>query len=107
MRVAIFAAILALSACADDSLRLTPPAGVDFSGRWKLNEAESDDPLHLLQTANAQAAAGSGNTGNTGGTGGRGGRGGRGGGGASGYPTAVPPATPAVSVLADSLRFPG
>jgi hypothetical protein len=106
MRVAIFAAILTLSACASDGLRLTPPAGVDFTGRWKLNEAESDDPMHLLQTANAQAAAGAGNSGNTGGSGGRGGRGGRGG-GATGYPTAIPPATPSVAVLAEALRFPG
>jgi hypothetical protein len=100
MRVAIFAAIIALSACVSDNLRPTPPAGVDFTGRWKLNEAESDDPLHLQQTANAQASDGAANTGGRGG-----GRGGRG--GASGYPTLVAPVTPAMAAMAEALRFPG
>ena len=100
MRVAVFAAIIALSACAGEDVRSTPPAGVDFTGRWKLNEPESDDPMHLLQTANSQAA-GAGNSGNSGGRGGRGGRGG------VGYPTLMPPATPAMGILAEALRFPG
>jgi hypothetical protein len=78
---------------------------VDFSAHWQLNVADSDDPMHLLQMANAQAAAASDNTGNSGG-GGRGGRGGRGGQGV-GYPAAMPPATPSVSVLAEAARFPG
>jgi hypothetical protein len=105
MRVAVFAAIIALSACASDGLRPAAPSGVDFTGRWKLNEAESDDPLHLQQTANAQASQSAGNTGNTGG-GGRGGRGGRGGGGV-GYPTLAAPVTPAMAAMAEALRFPG
>lgn len=101
MRVVIVVAIIALCACASDGLRMAPPAGVDFSGRWKLNEAESDDPMHLLQAANSQAA-GAGNPGNTGGRGGRGGRSG------AGYPNNVmPPATPAVGALAEVVRFPG
>jgi hypothetical protein len=104
VRVVILLAVLALSACASDKLSLAPPAGVDFTGRWKLNDAESDDPMHLLQTANSQAAAGAGNGGNSGGRGG--GRGGRGGGG-TGYPALMPPATPAMGVLAEALRFPG
>ncbi len=104
MRVVILAAIIALSACADESQRLAPPPGVDFTGRWKLNEAESDDPLHLAQAANSQAAGGSGNTGDSGG---RGGRGARAGGGGVGYPALIPPATPGMGVLAEALRFPG
>jgi hypothetical protein len=101
MRVALLAAVVFISACAGDGLRLAPPPGVDFSGQWKLNVAESDDPMHLLQIANAQAAAAADNSANTGR--GRGGRGGQG----SGYPGLIPPATPSVSALADASRFPG
>ncbi len=102
MRVAILAAIILLSACATDSVSLAPPAGVDFSGRWKFNGADSDDPMHLLQIANAQASAAADNA-NSGG-GGRGARGGRGG---VGYPSLTPPATPSINVLAEASRFPG
>ena len=100
MRVAFLAAVVFISACASEGLRLAPPAGVDFSGHWKLNVADSDDPMHLLQMANAQAAAAADNSANSG----RGGRGGRGG---TGYPGLMPPATPSVTVLADASRFPG
>jgi len=103
MRVALLAAVVFISACASDGLSLAPPPGVDFSGHWKLNVADSDDPMHLLQIANAQTAAAADNTGNSG----RGGRGGRGGGQGTGYPGLIPPATPSVSVLADASRFPG
>jgi hypothetical protein len=103
MRVVILLAVLALSACASDRLSLAPPSGVDFTGRWKLNEADSDDPLHLLQTANGQAAARAGDTGNSGGRGGRGGRGSQGG---VGYPVFIP-LTPSMGTLAEALRFPG
>src|SRR5258708_3330245 len=96
MRVAILAAVILLSACASNDMALAPPPGVDFSGRWKLNVADSDDPLHLLQIANAQASAGADNAS----------AGGRGRGGA-GYPAATPPATPSVAVLAEATRFPG
>jgi hypothetical protein len=97
MRVAFLAAVIFISACATDEMRPAPPPGVDFSGRWKLNTADSDDPMHLLQMASAQAAAsnGSGN--------GRGGRGAQG----SGYPAVIPPATPSVTLLAEASRFPG
>ncbi|HEV7358399.1 MAG TPA: hypothetical protein VGN99_10435 [Steroidobacteraceae bacterium] len=98
MRVAILAAVILLSACASDDMALAPPPGVDFSGRWKLNVADSDDPLHLLQIANAQASEAADNA-NAGGRGrGRGG---------SGYPALTPPATPSVAVLAEATRFPG
>jgi len=89
MRVALLAAVIFISACASDGLRLAPPSGVDFSGHWKLNPADSDDPMHLLQIANAQATGGS-DSGNSG----RGGRGGRGGQTAGGYTASIPPATP-------------
>ena len=103
MRVVILLAVLALSACASDRLSLAPPSGVDFTGHWKLNEADSDDPLHLLQTANGQAASRAGDTGDSGGRGGRGGRGSQGG---VGYPAFIP-VTPPMGALAEALRFPG
>ncbi|MDP9008894.1 MAG: hypothetical protein M3N91_09365 [Pseudomonadota bacterium] len=99
MRVAVLAAIIALSACVSDGLSVAPPSGVDFTGHWKLNEADSDDPLHLLQTANGQAA------GNGGTSGGRGGRGGRSQG--LGPPSVIPPATPSMGALGEAFRFPG
>jgi hypothetical protein len=99
MRVALLTAVLFISACSTDGLRLAPPPGVDFSGHWKLNAADSDDPMHLLQMANSQAAAASDNSGSSG----RSGRGGRG----IGYPAIMQPATPSVSVLAEAARFPG
>jgi hypothetical protein len=99
MRVAILAAVILLSACAGSDMALAPPPGVDFSGRWKLNVADSDDPLHLLQIANAQASEAAENA-NAGGRGGRGRSG-------AGYPALTPPATPSVAVLADATRFPG
>jgi len=106
MRSAVLAAIIVavLSACASDGLRSAPPSGVDYTGRWKLNEADSDDPLHLVQTANSQSAARAGDSGNSGG---RGGRGGRGGSAGVGYPTAFAPATPPMGTLTEAVRFPG
>ncbi len=99
MRVAILAAVILLSACASNDMAVAPPPGVDFSGRWKLNVADSDDPLHLLQIANAQASAAADNA-NAGGRGRRDRSG-------AGYPALTPPATPSVAVLADATRFPG
>jgi hypothetical protein len=100
MRVALLGAVVFLSACATDGLNLAPPPGVDFSGHWKLNTADSDDPMHLLQLANAQAGAAADNAA-------RGGRGGRGGPQGAGFPSLTPPATPSVSVLSEATRFPG
>jgi hypothetical protein len=102
MRVAFLAAVIFIGGCASDEMRAVPPPGVDFSGHWKLNTADSDDPMHLLQMANAQAASadGSGNAGRGRGGGGRGAQG-------SGYPAVIPPATPSVTLLAEASRFPG
>jgi hypothetical protein len=104
MRSAVLAAIIVLSACASDRLSLAPPSGVDFTGHWKLNEADSDDPLHLLQTANSQAVARAQDSGNSGG---RGGRGGRGGSQGVGNPTFFPAATPPMGALTEAVHFPG
>jgi hypothetical protein len=95
---AVVVAMMILSACADDKLAANPPSGVDFSGRWKLNEADSDDPQHLAQAANGTAA----NSNNTQ----QSGRGrSRGGGGATG--AVQGPMAPAMGVMGASLRWPG
>ena len=100
MRVALFGAVMVLSACATDGLNFAPPPGVDFSGHWRLNAADSDDPMHLLQIANAQASGAGDNAA-------RGGRGGRGAAQRGGFPSLTPPATPSVGALSEAARFPG
>jgi hypothetical protein len=97
MRVAVFAAVIFLGACASDKLEQAPPPGVDFSGNWKLDVADSDDPMHVTQSANGPAS-------------GAGGRGGRGGGAsAQGYgnPALTGPATPSFGAVGAGLRWPG
>ena len=115
MRVTVVGTlVLALCACATDKLAVAPPAGVDFSGYWHLNEEESDDPLRLVQsqdpsTVSTATGPGSGQGGRGGGGAGRGGgrsRGG-GGGGFGGPSGAGGPAMPGVNALGDGLRWPG
>jgi hypothetical protein len=99
---AIVVAILVLSACAEEKLAVSPPKGVDFSGQWKINEADSDDPQHLAQVANGTASNNnSPNTPPQGGRRGRGGVAGAPGGGLQG------PAAPPVGIMSASLRWPG
>jgi len=111
MRVAVSLAVVVLAACASDKLALTPPAGVDLSGHWQLNAADSDDPQRLLQSQLAAATAGAGPGGTTQTpSGGRGGRqGGRGGAGTGGFGNGGPmgPAIPAVAALDEAMRWPG
>ena len=107
MRVAVTAAFLALSACATNGLSLAPPKDVDFSGRWELNVADSDDPQHILQAANQQAAAAADSNGSGGRGSGRGGRRGRGGGAAPPYPGAPQAPPPAVAILSEAFVWPG
>src|SRR5258708_7293298 len=78
MRVALLVALVGLSACASEKLALAPPSGVDFTGRWKLDEADSDDPLRVVQSQMADSRPGA--SGTSGSSGGRRGQGGRGGG---------------------------
>jgi hypothetical protein len=108
-------AVILLAACASEKLALAPPAGVDFSGAWKLNQADSDDPQRLQnQSEPAHAKAGSG--GSTGGGpsgggspgGGRGGkRGGRSGGGTGDAGAQAPPTSATLQALGSSLHWPG
>ncbi len=67
MRAALAVVVVLLSACATDRLSVNPPPGVDFSGKWKLNEADSDDPLHLMQAQNAASSKSQENNDGTGG----------------------------------------
>lgn len=105
MRLVVVLAVMCLAACASEKLEQAPPAGVDFSGRWKLNEADSDNPQRLIQAQfNAPAAAQSSSP--PGGSGGRGGRQRGGQGGADlGGPTG--PTMPSVSALSEGLHWPG
>src|ERR1700685_4063474 len=86
MRILIAMALVCVASCASEKLARAPPAGVDLTGHWKLNEADSDDPQRLMLAQNAAASQSSAPGGSGGGSGGsRGGRGGgRGGGGAMG-----------------------
>ncbi len=104
MRVALLVALMCLSACASEKLALAPPSGVDFTGRWKLDEVDSDDPLRVAQSQMADSRPGaSGTSGSSGGRRGQGGRGGAGGGAAG---VGAPP-PPAVGALSEALRWPG
>jgi hypothetical protein len=104
MRLVVLLAVLCLGACAGEKLAQVPPAGVDFSGRWKLNEADSDDPQRLLQAQiNAPTTDQSGAPAPSGGRGSR-----RGGGGdpsAMRGPTG--PVMPSVGVMSEGLQWPG
>jgi hypothetical protein len=78
---------------------------VDFSGRWKLNEADSDDPQRLIQAQiNGPAKDQSTSGGSGGGSGG-----GRQRGGAGGMVPVGPggPVMPPVSAMSEGLRWPG
>jgi hypothetical protein len=111
MRLVVVVAVICLAACASDKLAQAPPAGVDFSGRWKLNEADSDDPQRLIQGQSRTLGTGQSTSGEPGGgSGGRGGRqrgerGGAGNPGGLGGPTG--PMMPPVSALSEGLRWPG
>jgi hypothetical protein len=93
MRIAMLLAFLVLCACASDKLALTPPAGVDLTGNWKLNEADSDDPMRLTQAQSA-AVNQAGTTSSTGRA-------------SRTAAAALGPATPSIGILGAGLRWPG
>jgi hypothetical protein len=110
VRTVLALAVIFLAACASEKLALAPPAGVDFSGTWKLNQADSDDPQRLLnQTEPGRAKASS--DGSAGGGppgGGRGGkRGGRSGSGMRAAGAQAPPSSATLRALGSSLHWPG
>lgn len=89
-------AFLVLSACASDKLALAPPAGVDLTGNWKLNEADSDDPMRLTQSQPAAMNQGAASSSTS--------RGSRTAGAAA---AALGPATPSIGILGAGLHWPG
>jgi len=99
MRNALILTAIVVAGCATEKLDSTPPAGVDLSGLWKLNEADSDDPQRLMQSqlASATASAGAGGTNSSG-------RGSRNGAPARGP---IGPVMPSVAALDEGLRWPG
>jgi hypothetical protein len=107
MRVMLLA-VFCLAGCASEKLAQAPPAGVDFTGHWTLNQADSDDPQRLLQ-AQFNTHANDASTGESGGGGGHGGRqgGGHGGAGNMGMGAPAGPVMPSASALSDGLRWPG
>ena len=110
MRLIVVLSVICLAACASEKLAQAPPPGVDLSGAWQLNEADSDDAQRLIAAQfNAPAANQSTSPDGSGGGGGGGGRGGRGRGGAGGMPLGGPagPVMPSVSALNEALRWPG
>ena len=105
MRLVVVLAAVYLAGCASEKLEQAPPAGVDFSGSWKLNVADSDDPQRLIQAQFNVPAAGQSTSPAGGGS-----RGGRQGGarGGAGYPGGQgAPVMPPVSALSEGLRWPG
>jgi hypothetical protein len=110
-------AVILLAACASEKLASAPPAGVDFSGSWKLNQADSDDPQRLLQNQSEPGRAKGSSGGSTGGGpsggggspgGGRGGkRGGRSGGGTGEAGAQAPPTSATLQALGSGLHWPG
>jgi hypothetical protein len=105
MRLVVVLALVCLAACASEKLAQAPPAGVDFSGVWKLDEADSDDAQRLIAAqfstpTTDQNASPSGGPG-----GGRSGRGRDSMGGMN--PGAAGPAMPSVSAMNEGLRWPG
>lgn len=99
MRIAVLVSVCLFAGCAGDRLATAPPAGVDFSGYWKLDEAESDDAQRLMQSQLKAATATNSGAGQS--SSGRRRQGVPGPQGPSG------PVMPSVAVLADGLRWPG
>jgi hypothetical protein len=106
MRLLVVLSLMCLASCASDRLAQAPPAGVDLSGAWKLNEADSDDAQRLL-AAQFNTPPIDQSTSPTGGQGGGRGRGPGGPGGIINSSVAGGPATPSVSALNEGLRWPG
>src|SRR6202021_1644660 len=107
MRLVVVLSVICLASCASEKLTQGPPAGVDFSGAWKLNEADSDDAQRLIAAQFSTPAPGTDqSTSPSGGPGG--GRGGRGRDSMGGTnPGAAGPAMPSVSAMNEGLRWPG
>jgi hypothetical protein len=105
MRLVVVLSVMCLTSCASEEVAQAPPAGVDFSGAWKLNEADSDDAQRLI-AAQFSTPTTDQNAPPSGGPGGsRGGRGRDSMGGMN--PGAAGPAMPSVNAMNEGLRWPG
>ncbi|HUX74321.1 MAG TPA: hypothetical protein VMV25_10575 [Steroidobacteraceae bacterium] len=69
MRAAWILTSLIIAGCAHQPLAAVPPAGVDLSGHWRLNSADSDDPQRLVQSIGGGAGADAADQDNGGGAG--------------------------------------
>ena len=60
MRWGVLVFVCAMAGCASNQLASAPPPGVDLSGHWTLNLADSDDALRprVLMAVGAVRAAG-------------------------------------------------
>jgi hypothetical protein len=97
MRITLVLLIALIAGCATDpGLDPAPPPGVDLSGHWRLNVADSDDPLRIPQSIGGASP----------GVGQRSARGSRNSGSNSPGPVALPVPVP-TSLVADLLRWPG
>jgi hypothetical protein len=99
MRIAVLVSVCLFVGCASERLATVPPAGVDLSGHWRLDEAESDDAQRLMQSQLTAATAANG-------SGGQGGSNGRRRQGAVGPQGPLGPIMPSVALLAEGLRWP-
>jgi hypothetical protein len=105
MRAGLLLCLSLLAGCAGEKLAPAPPAGVDLSGHWKLNLADSDDPLRLGQALDS--AGNPAPTANQSG-GGRGGRGQGTGAGGAGAAVLQPAGAPlGASAVSEILQWPG
>ncbi len=107
MRLVVVLSVMCLTSCASEKLAQSPPAGVDFSGTWKLNEADSDDAQRLIAAQFSTPTTDQSTSPSGGQGGGRGGRGQGGPGGITNPGVAAGPAMPSVSALNEGLRWPG
>ena len=103
MRLLCTLAAMCLAACAGEKLGHAPPAGVDFTGEWILNAADSDDLQRLVQAQFDKSAAGPSES--PGGSGGR--QGARGGAAGMNLGGPLGAAMPSVSAMHEALRWPG
>jgi hypothetical protein len=96
-------ALALVAACSSEKLAIAPAVGVDLTGHWRLNTADSDDPMRLAAMRNTSGTANT-NAGGQGG-GGRRGRGGQSAGGSGQLQNG--PVIPAVSSIGEALQWPG
>jgi hypothetical protein len=107
MRAILFVVAILAAGCATDRLAELPPAGVDLSGTWRLNIADSDDPMRVGQTIASGSAVSGDNGGQRGGRRRGGGQSGSGQVGGTADPTLGQGAPLAITAVSEVLNWPG